>query len=351
MFDITNMDRAGITRLLCASGELQQELFAEARRVRKEHGQDLVTVRGVVEISNFCAKNCDYCAMRRENMELNRYRMNAEQILTLARQIKAQGIPICFLQAGQEAKVDPILEEVIPVVRNELKMGVLLNLGEKRREQYHRYVELGADSYILKFETSSPALYDAVVGTPLEKRMKCMDWIREAGMKLGTGNIVGLPGQTVDMLVDDLLCAVKIKPDFVSSSPFIPSGATPLQYLPIGNFDMTLNTLAILRIALKNVLIPSVSALEKIHDDGQLAGLNAGANILTINFTPRAFQEMFVIYADDRFVVTQKHALETIERAGLRPKRLPVTSMETDTTDTLTGAFSSGAPQGLVKLM
>ena len=76
--------KADLINLLEARGELQQTLFALARQVRREQGVDAVTMRGVIEISNVCQKNCEYCAMRASNQELPRTRMSAETILALS---------------------------------------------------------------------------------------------------------------------------------------------------------------------------------------------------------------------------------------------------------------------------
>jgi biotin synthase len=146
-------------------------------------------------------------------------------------------------------------------------------------------------------------------------------------MKLGTGNIVGLPGQTLDHIVDDIFFAYGLRPDFVSSSPLIPNEDTPFENAEYGSIDVTLNTMAILRIMLGDPLIPTVSPLEKIRPGGQLAGLNAGANVMTINFTPTEVRDNYVIYSRERFVVTLDHAHRTIDKAGLhpvgRPRRAP----------------------------
>ena len=145
-----------------------------------------------------------------------------------------------------------------------------------------------------------------------------MDWIRESGMKVGTGNIVGLPRQSLESLANDILFGVRISPDFISASPFIPNSNTPLQDYPKGSANLTLNTIAILRIILKTPLIPSVSALESVFPEGQTVGLNAGANVITINFTPKDNRDLYRIYSEKRFVVSLDHALKTIERAGLK---------------------------------
>lgn len=312
------MSNADLLDLITAEGELQQSLFTLAREVRKEAGQDDVVLRGVIEISNACHRNCDYCAMRNANKELPRYSMNAEQILTLAEKIKQSGINICFLQGGQNSWNDAMIMEVVPVIKNELGMDVMLCLGERRQEVYDRFVELGATAYILKFETSDPALFTKITHSQLENRLACLDRLRKAGMKFGTGNIVGIPGQSLESLADDILLGLKIAPDFISTSPFIPNSNTPLEQFPKGSASMTLNTMAILRILLKKPLIPSVSALETVYPEGQTVGLNAGANVLTINFTPKSNQEMYKIYSEQRFVVSLDHALRSIERAGLK---------------------------------
>lgn len=306
-----------ILPLLTAAGSLQEDLFATARRVRREAGQDGVTLRGVIEMSNHCQKGCDYCAMRTANQAIARYTLSADDIILLAGKIKEAGINIAFLQGGQNPGSDQLLEQVVPVIRNELGMKVLLCVGERPKETYNRFFSWGAGSYILKYETSDPVLYHSITHGRLEKRLQCVEWIRESGMKIGTGNIVGLPGQSLESLANDILLDVRIKPDFVSSSPFIPNSNTPLRDSPKGSADITLNTIAILRIILKTPLIPSVSALEIARPDGQTAGLNAGANVFTINFTPTEKRDLYRIYSASRFIVSLEHAMNAVKRAGL----------------------------------
>lgn len=306
-----------ILDLLTSKGDAQQELFKQARGVRQQYLGDTIKLRGVIEISNICQKNCDYCAMRHSNHSLKRFRLDVETIMTVARGIIETGITTIFLQGGQDPHCDPILEEVIPAITNELGVEVLLNVGERSRETYERFVRLGARSFILKYETSDDAGYEYVVHEPLGKRIQCMKQIRDAGMKIGTGNIIGLPNQSIESLVADIRLNFEFKPDFVSTAPFIPNEGTPLESQPKGDIDLTLNTIAILRIELKDVLIPAVSALEYIRPGGQLMGLNAGANVLTINFTPQSYRDNYNIYSKNRFIVGLNHAINTAKAAGL----------------------------------
>lgn len=305
-----------LMNLLTASGEMQQALFAKAREVRRQNCGDAVKVRGVVEISNYCQKHCEYCALRPQNKNMERYRMTVDTVMAIAEHIMDLGIKTVFLQAGQDPKSDDMVCEIIHRVKRQ-GIEVLLNLGEKSEATYRRYREAGADSYILKFETSSPVLYQQIVGSSLEKRLQCAQWIKGCGMKLGTGNIIGLPGQTIEVLAEDLLLAFDLQPNFMSSSPFIPNEDTPLEHLGYGDVDVTLNSIALARILFPTALIPAVSALEKIRPGGQLQGMNAGANVLTVNFTPKEMRDSYSIYSKDRFVVSLDHALRTIAEAGL----------------------------------
>jgi biotin synthase len=321
MSERQRFSRADLFDLLTATGDAQQELFRQARAVRHDEVGDEVVLRGVIEISSYCQKHCDYCSMRATNKKSDRYRLTAEQILAIIAEMQHFPISTTFFQAGQDPHIDALLEEVIPVIKNDLGMNVLLCLGERPRQVYQRYAELGADSYILKFEVSDSQLYRDVIHAEPERRFRCLGWIKEAGMKLGTGNIVGLPGQTLEHLVDDIEFAYELGPDFVSSAPFIPNENTPFENAPYGDLNLTLNTMAIWRIMLGNPLIPTVSALEKIQVGGQLMGLNAGANVVTINFTPEYWREKYGIYSRERFVVSSDHAFDLIERAGLRVRR------------------------------
>jgi biotin synthase len=315
-WDIPNMSDQQLLSLLTSTGDVQQELFKQARAIRHQYLGDKITLRGVIEISNICQKNCDYCAMRCSNRSLKRFRLDVKTIIAAARSITGVGIPTTFLQSGQDPQCDPVLDEVIPAITNDLGAEVLLNVGERSKETYERFARLGATSFILKYETSDSAVYKNIVHEPLDKRIQCLKWIKDAGMKIGTGNIIGLPHQSIRSLVSDIRLAFKFKPDFVSAAPFIPNQGTPLQDQAFGDINLTLNIIAILRIGLKDTLIPTVSAFEYIHTGGQLMGLNAGANVMTINFTPKLYREHYNIYTKDRFIVTLNHAINTAKKAG-----------------------------------
>lgn len=298
--------------------------MAQAREIRRQVFGDMVRMRGVVEITNYCRKDCHYCGMRRSNRELGRFRASdADEVFTAVQALAELGLTTVLLQGGEDVRSDRLLEALLPRIRSELGLSVILNVGERTRQGLARLRAAGADGYIMKFETSDPELYGRITQSRLEDRLRNLEWLRELGFKVGVGNIVGLPGQTLESVADDLLLARELRPDFVSASPFIPNEGAPLEAESPGSLDLTLRVLALYRILLPHALIPTVSALEKLAPGGQVQGLHAGANVITANFTPPAWRDRYVIYSPRRFVVTVEHALATAARAGLALDRTP----------------------------
>jgi len=309
------LSRNEIRGLIKSKGSEQGKLFESARQVRNERFGKKVYVRAVVEPSSYCRQDCHYCPMRLSNRELSRYRLSPDEILSSAEQVSSFDIDTVLLESGEDRQI----VESIAAATSRLKSmsyKVILCLGDLKRDDYRKLRESGADAYILKFETSDEKLFEKMrPGTTLRNRLKNLEYLRGLGFLISTGNIVGFPEQTVESLIDDITLANKINPDMVSASPFIPAAGTPLEHSPFGNIDPTLNTLAIYRITLPHTPIPAVSALEYYKERGQLAGLNAGCNVVTVNFTPEFAN--FPIYAAERLRIKLDHVNNAIAEAGL----------------------------------
>jgi biotin synthase len=279
-------------------------------------------LRGVTEINNVCRVNCDFCPMRRDNTRENdSFHMSSDALVESARNVHEAGIDVVFFQAGEVPQttrtVGGALPEIVELYGGSVE--ILLNLGNKRHDEYAELRELGATSYILKHETSDPALNAAMRHETLESRLEHLQDLLDLGYRVGTGAIVGLPGQTVESVAEDIRLASELAVHMCSFSPFVPAPNTPLESLPPGSIDLTLNAVAVSRITHPEWLIPSVSALEKTGRDGQLRGFDAGANVMTINFTPPAHTGQYLIYGKDRFVVRRAYAAELLGRVSLQP--------------------------------
>ncbi|MEI2579179.1 biotin synthase BioB [Scytonema sp. PRP1] len=316
----------------------QQILFDIANSVRQKHFGNKGILRGVIEITNACERSCNYCPMRIENEELGeRYNFTSEKILETAIEIKESKIPIVFIQAGEIRATTRTVSKAISQIKQlfDNNVIILVNLGDKPKEDYTTLKEAGANQYIIKFETSNWNLHKQARGYSLCDRLARIDDLLSLGYEVGSGTIVGLKAvnadgkieieQTPRMLANDLLLAMKKKIHMCSASPFIPGKGTPLAQMSPGNASMTLNWMALARIMMPKVLIPSVSAFNVLlGQDGQLKGLQAGANTITVNYTPPNYQDQYAIYSKQkRYKVKYEYALDIMEKAGLEPTLLP----------------------------
>lgn len=314
------LSRERIISLLAARGAAQQALFAAAREVRDAAFGRQAVVRGVVEVTSACVKDCHYCPMRVSN-RIERYFRQGDELLASARRIREAGLGIVAFQGGDVPRTTQTVGQIIPEVRREFgdEVEVLLCLGDKSHEEYAFLRRQGANAYILKQETSDPGLHEALRGSSLDVRLAAARDLVSLGFRLGLGTIVGLPGQTMASLADDILLAPEIGAGMTSASPFVPAPDTPLADAAAGDIDTTLNVLAVMRLVNPSALIPTVSALETLAPGAQVRGLDAGANIITINFSPENDQARYPIYGRERFIVRRDHAFRTLEAAGLEP--------------------------------
>ncbi|MDT0267448.1 radical SAM protein [Streptomyces sp. DSM 44915] len=317
------LDEQDVMELLLLRGAEQERLFERARAVRQEVFGSEVVVRGVSEITNQCRVNCVFCPMRRDNTRHNSdFRMDTERLVDIAASVRANDIDVVFFQGGEIPQTTRVVGEAIPAVR-ELYDGdveILLNLGNKRRGEYEYLREQGATSYILKFETSDPTLNERMRRETLESRLTCLRDLLDLGYRVGTGSIIGLPDQDVASVARDLVFARDLGVHMCSVAPFVPAPDTPLAGHQGGDVELTLNAIAVSRLLGPSWLIPSVSALSKRAGEGQYRGLMAGANVITVNFTPDEQRDRYLIYGRDRFVVKRDYARDVIARAGLTPR-------------------------------
>lgn len=287
------------------------ELHARACHVRRTFAGTFVHLRAVVEFTNVCHRNCLYCGMRRDNRKLERYGLDAEAIVSAAALAKAQGVVTVMLQGGDHLAYDVgALADAVRRIRFQLRQTVLLCIGDRPLADYERLRAAGAEQAILKFETSNERVYRLLrPHSKLGARLGLLSALAGAGYGVSSGFIFGLPGTGLADTERDLELCSELPLFAVSTSPFVPSQDAPLAKASRPSLGCTLDCLAALRLACPSLRIPSVSALnllaqhERVLANGQLLGLQAGANVLTANFTPRQQQALYSIYSRERSIV------------------------------------------------
>ncbi len=319
--EANDFSRGNLIAALGLEGEGREALFALARTRRDRHSPGrAVQVRSVIEISNVCRQGCKFCNMGARPEE--HYRIGKEAFLSAVSFLHARGRRFLMIQSGEDGSPD-FTDHVAECVR-ELKtmfpdMAVILCLGSLEDAQYRRLKEAGADSYILKFETSNAALYRKLKPRDtLERRLACIESCFRAGFSVGSGDIVGLPGQTLDDLVGDLRLLARYDLSMQSCSVFIPNERSECRGEPMGSLDLALNVLALMRIMYPGRLMPATSSLERPRPDGQYLGLMAGANTVTCHDgTPDELKRLYPIYSPNRFTPREEQLARIVGKAGL----------------------------------
>lgn len=293
-----DLSREELMVLLDADKEESAVLCRLADEVRARFMGDEVHLRGIIEFSNFCSGNCLYCGLRRDNRELPRYRMSLGEILASARRATELGCRTVVLQSGEDRYYSAeMLGEIVFKIKEELDVAVTLSVGERSREDYALFRQAGADRYLLKHETSDPRLFNALrPGTSLEGRLQRLSWLRELGFQVGSGNMVGLPGQTLQTLAEDILLLRRLEVEMAGIGPFIPNPQTPLGHFPGGTLDLALKALAVARLVLPRTHLPATTATGTIDPQGRFKALQGGANVIMPNMTPTRYRASYRLY-------------------------------------------------------
>jgi biotin synthase len=286
--------------------------MADDTRQRYVGGE--VFLRGLIEFSNHCTRLCKYCGLRAPNTELTRYRMSENEILDCARLAVAFGYGTVVLQSGEDPGVSvEWISGLIRRIKTEVSgmMAITLSLGERQDEEFCAWKAAGADRYLLRFETSKQSLYDEIHPSrpgARSDRIAMLRRLRQVGYEVGSGVMIGIPGQNYDDLAGDIEMFGKLDLDMIGVGPYLPHPDTPLgdpDFRPLVLDDAqvpndeltTYKVIALARLVCPKANIPSTTALATLNTRrGRELGLVRGANVVMPNLTPPQYRIHYEIY-------------------------------------------------------
>ena len=273
------------------------KVFEKADKIRKENVGDEVHLRGLIEFSNICKRQCKYCGLRSENKNIERYRILKDELLVYAKNAINLGYRTLVLQSGEDEYFDTDkLAEIVKAIK-EFDVALTLSIGEKSYDEFKALKQAGADRYLLRIETTDKKLYEEMhPNASFENRMRCLYDLKKLGYETGTGCLVGLPKQTTESLADDILFFKELDADMVGIGPFIPHKETPLAEAKQGDFWQALKVMALTRINLPDINIPATTAMETINPNGRIIALQSGANVVMPNVTSTEYRAKYEIY-------------------------------------------------------
>jgi biotin synthase len=307
-----NLSRQDLVKILGAreSGQIEA-VRAEAERVLLANCGDGVFLRGLVEASNACACDCLYCGIRKSNREVNRYTLSLDDIMACARQCADYGYGSMVIQSGERAdrKFVDLVAEAVARIKSETRteqqpdgLGITLCIGQQSYDTYKRLYDAGAHRYLLRIETTNPVLFSQIhpADQTFESRVECLRMLAEIGYQVGTGVMIGLPGQTLDDLAGDILFFSTMDIDMIGMGPFIPHPGTPLGDEPVASVpervQLALLMIAATRLKLRDVNIASTTALQALDPVGREKGLRYGANVIMPQMSPTDVRADYQLY-------------------------------------------------------
>lgn len=282
-------------------------LFAKSEQVKSLNIGSKVYLRGLIEISNICIKDCLYCGIRKSNSNVDRYQLTFKEVCQSIDFAIGKNFGSVVIQAGERSDEAFILliKRCLKYAKekSEGRMGITLSLGEQEQSVYDLWKNEGAHRYLLRIESSSNEIYNKIhpEGYSWNARLEAIERLRKAGYQVGTGVMIGLPFQTIDDLADDLLFMQRLDIDMCGMGPYIEHFDTPLskfesQFTHKERVALTLRMIALLRILMPKINIASTTALQTLDNQGFKKGLTVGANIMMPNITPDVARKNYNLY-------------------------------------------------------
>lgn len=333
-----NFTKENIIKLLEEKDQSRvQQLYDDAFRTKIDNVGNKVYLRGLVEITNICRKNCLYCGIRRDNPSNDRYEIDIEDVIPAARFAYEQGYGSMVIQGGERHdkkfrdKITSILKEVRKI-SSESPLGITLSLGEQPFDVYQEWFEAGAHRYLLRIESSTQELFEKIhpvdESHSFQTRLTALKDLRRAGYQVGTGVMIGLPFQTLGHLADDLLFFKNFDIDMCGMGPYLEHSQTPLyQYKDLlipkeERLELSLKMVAILRLMMPKINIAATTAMQSIDPAGREKAILAGANVIMPNLTLTEVRGDYSIYENKPGVgedasITSSSLERMLQNAGI----------------------------------
>ncbi|AKJ96094.1 biotin synthase [Thioalkalivibrio versutus] len=302
------------------------DLIFRAQTVHREHfDPNAVQVSTLLSIkTGACPEDCAYCPQSAHHeVEIERERLlPLDEVLEAARNARAQGATRFCMGAAWRNPTDKNLERVIEMVRAVKDEGLetCMTLGMLKAEQAKRLSEAGLDYYNHNLDTS-PEFYGHIISTrTYDDRLETLEHVREAGMNVCCGGILGMGESRRDRarLLQQMANLPK-HPESVPINQLIQVEGTPLHGIEHLDPLEFVRTIAATRILMPASYVRLSAGRTEMSDEMQALCFLAGANSL--------------FYGDTLLTTPnpgENHDLALFERLGLRPETGPEAPAQSD---------------------
>ena len=283
----------------------EELIHKTANFLRQKHIKNSCCVHGIIEISNICASECSYCGISPYNKRIPRYRMSPDEVVNTALMAVYEfGFKALVLQSGEsDAYTIDELCRMIAEIKKKAAVLICISFGEVGLDNLKKLFEAGARALLMRFETSNPELYKKThTGKILDTRLSHIKEAARLGFLIMTGALIGIPGQSTEDIINDILLAKELGAEMYSFGPFMPHPDTPLGSYPAPSEETVLKTLALIRLAdPQQAKILVTTAFETLSSSARRKGLLSGANSVMLNLTPQEYKENYSIYPNKAY--------------------------------------------------
>jgi biotin synthase len=262
-------------------------LAALAHEVRLAWNGPTVEVEGILSAkTGGCPEDCHFCSQSAqfETVVQATPLLDTEEVLAAARETAAIGATeFCLVLAvrGPDEKVMARLEELVPLVRSETGLNVAVSAGILTEEQAARLAAVGTHRYNHNLETARSFFPSIVTTHGWEERFETCRLVREHGMELCCGALLGMGESTAQRL--ELLEQLRaVEPAEVPLNFLNPRPGTPLQIRRLVEPLEAIRWIALFRLALPSVILRYAGGREVTLRELQALGLTAGINALIV---------------------------------------------------------------------
>ncbi len=315
------MKKSEIIKSIGFKGDNANKLRNKANSITEKIYGNRIFIRGIIEFSNKCIKDCSYCGIRK-SIKMKRYEMDYKTIMMLVKSAVEAGYKTIVLQSGEFPVHDDMITDIIRESKKQLDIVFTLSLGERDEQIYKKWRNAGAERYLIRIETTNRELFKKLhPDDDYDIRIESLKSLKRLGFETGTGVMIGLPNQTIEDLANDIIFFRENNFDMYGVGPFLPHYLTPLKDSSITNADTVINFVALMRILTINTNIPATTSMGTLRKGLRAKILKSGANVIMPNHTPIEYREKYMLY-DNKIGVksepedTLKMALCDIKEAG-----------------------------------
>lgn len=281
-----------ITFLLGLTEEDQISLvFHTAQYLRTKYFGQKVFLYGFVYFSTYCQNNCSFCASRKTNKLVQRYRKNESEIIEAASQLAESGVNLIDLTMGE----DPFylmsergfhsLLTTIQKVKKETNLPIMISPGVVPKDVLMEFANAGVDWYACYQETHNRQLFSFLrPEQDYDSRLSSKIFARRLGILIEEGMMTGI-GESLSDITFSMGILQSLKPHQARVMSFVPQMGTPMSNRKSPARLRELKTIAVLRLLYPDRLIPAsldVDGLNLLQER-----LEAGANVITSLIPPR----------------------------------------------------------------